>query len=161
MGLALLVIPLIHAITISGELRWFVYFPAIILIASIVIGGLLLAFPVGLIRHAIRQAVSPSRPVDDQSLADYAAVLHRAAQLAWAGGFVVSVVTAILMLQNMDDPWKIGPVVAIALLPLLYVVTFAELIVRPLRSGMLTRAAKSREDGAVATEPEPPEATPA
>ncbi len=152
-GVAVLVVPFVGAISAAGELSWFVDWPSLVMVVAVVIGGMLLAFPAGLIGGAIRQAVSPFRPAEDEAIAKYAAVLYRAAQLGWAGGLIDMFVGIVLMLQNMDDPSMIGPGMAIGLLGLLYGVVFAELAVQPLRSGMLARSTKPRGDGDAGSAP--------
>lgn len=71
------------------------------------------------------EALSPKRGPQ------HAAVLSTLRMLAVAGGVTGTLIGLIKMLQNMEDPTKIGPAMAVALLTTLYGILLAELMIGP------------------------------
>ena len=69
--------------------------------------------------------------------ASSAHALNTLRRTIWGAGGAGIVIGSVKILANLDDPSKIGPAAAVALLTPFYAVVIAELFITPLRSALL------------------------
>ncbi len=65
-----------------------------------------------------------------------------------AGGFSAAIIGFIQMLTNLDDPYEIGPALALAMLGMLYSIILSYLILLPLQTSLEKRLAE-KSDGTI------------
>ena len=79
--------------------------------------------------------------------ARHMAVLQTMRVLAIGTGLVGTIIGLVQMLQNMEDPSKIGPAMAVALLTAFYGIAWAELLLAPLINRLASRVTSSAPAG--------------
>ena len=123
---------LAYAVLNSGEFAWFIDFPSLAIVLSATIGLSLLSFGFDglfVIGRSFRVLCVKPQPVDMQP--STRVMLRGVIKHTYAGGVLGVIMGIILVLQNMGDPSKIGPAIAIGLLTMLYAVLIAEFLFRP------------------------------
>ncbi len=124
----------------KGTASMFIDPAGLAIVFGAVLGGLWVSYDPRLVADAFAKSLQSEKVTDPKKVPLYAAVLSRAHQLAWGAGLVGTLIGMVLMLANMDDPNKIGPGMAVALLTLLYGAFLAEFIIGPLKSGMIEQS---------------------
>jgi len=61
-------------------------------------------------------------------------------------GVLGTLIGSVQMLANLDDPKKLGPAIAVALLTLVYSVLISELCLAPMSNGLLAEELKNSAD---------------
>jgi len=131
LGMVLIAMLIGGAISVHGSLPSFVDLASLLIVCGLVGAGALVSFPVS----ELVEALAPGRASTPELEARRQVVLHRLADLSVSAGVVGTCIGLVLMLQNLDDPTKIGPAMAVALLTLLYGVVLGELVLRGLATG--------------------------
>ena len=127
MGVALIV----AAIVLGSPLQAFINGPSLLIVVGLVLC-------VGLANHTTKevsnafQVALSNEPVDPNEGQRHAAVLQTFRIAATGAGITGTFIGFIQMLANMDDPSKIGPAMAVALLTIFYAVLLSELLLGPL-----------------------------
>lgn len=139
-GFAILCSLIVWTVASSGDAAIFIDIPSLIWVIWILVGGLWMSFgPVAVI-GAIRATVTGCRIIDRDTCSSHILIFARAYQLSWSAGLTGMLCGIVIMLQNMDDPSKIGVGMAVALLPLLYGAILAELIISPAQQALASRS---------------------
>jgi len=115
-GFGLLLLMLWWAALSSGSVWYYLDIPSLLFVLGLVAGGLWLCHGPTHTAWAIAEGIAGRddlRPADRQQLA---AVLQTGHRLAWGAGMLGLLFGMVVMLQNMDDPSKVGPGLAIGLL---------------------------------------------
>ncbi len=86
-----------------------------------------------------------SRDLEEPEAQDGFALYSRLADLAVEMGLIGTLIGVVAVLQSLDDPTKVGPPMAVALLTLLYGVLLSELVFRPAASDCLVRAGVTQD----------------
>ncbi|MEC8025709.1 MAG: MotA/TolQ/ExbB proton channel family protein [Myxococcota bacterium] len=81
--------------------------------------------------NALKTAVG-TEPITPAEAQHNLNVMRTLRSLSTSSGIIGVLIGVVLMLANLDDPSKIGPAMAVALLSPLYGVMLAELIFRPM-----------------------------
>jgi hypothetical protein len=113
---------------------------AAILVVGLTIGGLWLSFGPQPILGAVRTVLSTDRVVIREAYAIYILVFARAYRLALSSGIVATLIGIMIVLSTLDDPAYIGKSFAVSLTGLLYGVSLAEFLFRPLQQVLKSRA---------------------
>jgi hypothetical protein len=140
-GLNILVFMLWGAAALGGKLGIYIDIPSIIMVAGVLIGGVLLCFPIQQIIDAFQAAIEAERaaPVSNWQREQRIAVFARLYQLAWGGGLVGSLIGIIAMLSDLSDPASIGAGMAVALLTAAYGALLAEFIFNPMQQMVMNQ----------------------
>lgn len=139
-GFVLLFIVLWRAASGSGDITMFIDINSMIFVVGIVTAGLWMCFGPLTAGKAIVNAVWGPKNYDQGRFTLGIAVLARGYQLAWAAGLSGTLLGLVIMLSNMDDPYAIGPGMAMSLISTIYGLILAEFIFSPLQQAMISRA---------------------
>ena len=115
------------AATIHSSLQIFFDAPSFLIV---IVPSFLISFAFhgpGSVFRALR-----SNERDEQALKDSIVILRTLQNLTRACGCIGSLMGLVMMLANMDDPAKIGPAMAVAVLSVFYGLFIAELFLGPL-----------------------------
>jgi hypothetical protein len=134
-GLAIVVLMVGWALEAGGRLAIFVDIPSALFVFGVLIGGLWACFGPGLAMQAFRRGLTGGGEANDL----HVAVMARGYQLSWGAGLVGTLVGLVIILQNMDDPSKIGPGMAVGLLTVLYGAFLAEFVFGVLHQSLLNQ----------------------
>lgn len=148
LGLAIVAGVVVWAVVSGGgekagtflDLGWMIW------MVGILVGGLWISFGPATVLRAFRAVFSHNRELDRESCSIYLSVFVRAYQLAWGGGLAGIVIGVILMFQNLDDPSRVGPGMAMALIPVVYGLFLAEFLFAPLQQVLANRAIRGGLD---------------
>jgi len=127
--------------------------PSAIWVGGVLTGGLWLSFGPMRVLRAFAALFSADETIIPEAYAIYLLVFTRAYQLAWGAGLVGLLLGVVLMLLNLDDPSRIGPGMAVALLPALYGALLAEFLFAPLRQVLANRVIEREVDLPIAVAP--------
>jgi len=133
------------AILMGGNLAMFINLPSLL----IVIGGGLF---VSLSFHsptAVRNALvagSAGTAANPHDLKKHRNVLGTMRTSVVGCGVLGTLIGLVQMLANLDDPKKLGPAMAVALLTLIYSVLLSELFLAPMSNGLLGEELKNSTD---------------
>ena len=137
-GVGVLAAAVGSGVAMTGNPALFIDPAAAVWIAAVLAGGLWLAFGPVVVGRAVAAALLPgAATAADAALA--VVVLARAHLLAWGAGLLGLLVGLVTLLQNMDDPSKIGPGMGAALVVVLYGGGVAELVIGPLQGAAAAR----------------------
>ena len=136
-GLAIVLGVIGLLVVVGGERSVFINVSALVYLAGILPGGLLLSFRPLLILRALGRSLTQQEEAAPEKLAQYIAVLDRAAQLAWTGGLLLFMLGLIQTLGFLEDASQISVAVAMGLVPLLYGVVLAELVFNALKHSLI------------------------
>ena len=115
----------------------FVNLPSLALVSGIFVLGMVCSFSLPLIFWALAAAVCDEQSVEADKYPQYAAVLDRAHQLAWVAGFLAAMIGTVQIVSTLSSPDMMMGGIVVVLLPLLYGVLLAELLVGPLKHSLL------------------------
>ena len=121
----------------------FIHFPSLIFIIGILTGGLFLSFCPSIVLRALGRGMGLAQARSPEELKLDIMIFDRARQLAWAGGFLASLIGFIAMMSLETIPLA-G--CAIATLNLFYGVILAEVIFTPLKHAMIARSLGDRRN---------------
>lgn len=133
------------AIVMGGNLAMFINLPSLV----IVIGGGLF---VSLSFHsptAVKNALvagSAGTAANPHDLKNHRNVLGTIRTSVVGSGVLGTLIGSVQMLANLDDPKKLGPAIAVALLTLVYSVLISELCLAPMSNGLLAEELKNSAD---------------
>lgn len=130
-GLGIILFVLVCSVQGAGDLWMFIDPIALVLVLGLVVGGLWMGCGPTRARHAFAVALGRAGDHDDA-----ARVFAMGYQFSWGAGILGMLMSIITFLKNIDDPSKVGPALAVAMLPFLYAAIVAELIFNPLRHAM-------------------------
>ncbi len=122
-------------VAVYGEA--FVLLQALTVLVALMVAGLLLSFRPSLILSALAAGLTQREETSPEKLLQHLAVMDRAHQLAWAGGFLLFMIALIQMVRRLGDPYAIGAATATGAIPLLYGVFAAEFIIGPLKHSLI------------------------
>ena len=97
------------------------------------------------VRQVLKSVFGPAVMHPDQGERG-AAMFHRLAELAVATGFIGMLIGMTQMLQNLRDPFAIGPAIAVSLLTVLYGAFLSEAVFRPAATDCLRRGEVQAEE---------------
>lgn len=117
----------------SGDPAIFIDTNMLLLMLSVLVGGLWMAFGPRVAASALYDAVLGRQQADPTKLSTRIAVLARARQLSWGAGIFGFLSCVIILCSNLDDPAALGPAISYSLLSLFYAAVLAELIFAPLQ----------------------------
>lgn len=138
---------MVLGITMHGSLQAFFDLPSILIVVTT--GFLLASASHGGLRVLSALVAGASRVVvEDEVSARDAAILVTLRNTLCAAGAAGYVIGMAQMLRNMEDPSRIGPAMAVALLTTLYAVVLGELVV-----GLMANRLHLRAGGSVETAP--------
>jgi len=127
-GGALLVGLLWLAMRSGGSLYYYLDLPSLILVAGFVLATMWLGHgPINTV-VAVVEGLAARSGLDPKKRTRYAGMLRTAHRMSWTAGVLGLLMGMIIMMQNMDDPSKIGPGMAIGLLPVFYGGVLAECV---------------------------------
>ena len=121
----------LSGIMLGGSLGTFVDLPSIAIVSGITVFFTLAFHGVTPTLGALNAGFSSDRLPAEHARRDVR-ILLTARMLASASGVIGTLIGCVNMLANLDDPTKIGPAMAVALLTLLYAVCLAEGLFGPL-----------------------------
>jgi hypothetical protein len=147
-GMGIIVGMILWAMSSGGSVGYFFDLPTSIFMGGFIIGGLWACFGPGIAVQAIRNSITGRADSDPKVHATHLDVMTRGYQFAWGGGIVGMLIGLVLMLQNMDDPSKIGPGMAVSLLCILYGAMIEELIFNVLHQGLFNGRNEGDEEHA-------------
>ncbi len=119
------------AIAVSGPLTFFIDLPSIVVVVCPAL-FLSIAFHGGGAFFAAIEAGMTGACLGEAGFRQHRHVLQTLRNLLCASGSLGFLIGFILMLQNLDDPSRIGPGMAVALLTTFYAIFLAELLVAPM-----------------------------
>ncbi len=120
------------AIMWDGNLCTYFNLPSVaICVGGVFFFALAVHSPKALVR-ALRAAFGDA-PLSAEQAREHECVLDTLTNLTLTMGILGCLIGFVQMLQNMDDPKKIGPALAVALLTVLYGTIFGGLVFGPLR----------------------------
>ena len=125
------------AVSLNAELAMFVDLASVLVVAVPTLSLSFAFFGPKAVGSALRWQTN-----SDEDLETSIEVLRGVQNLARGCGCVGSLLGLVMMLARMDDPAKIGPAMAVALLSVLYGLFIAELLLGPLISRKLLPSAK-------------------
>tara|TARA_B100000029_G_C17582122_1_gene959961 strand:+ start:1599 stop:2114 length:516 start_codon:yes stop_codon:yes gene_type:complete len=97
-----------------------------------------------------------TNPLGRETAQRHIAVLSTCRTIALSAGGLGFILGLIIILQNLSDPAKLGPGVAIALISTLYALILSELILAPLSNRLQCHFASPRNDNDVDSSPKGP-----
>ena len=136
LGIALTVSVLVAAASINGVVGSFLYLPALLFVAGVVVSGLWASFGLRHVRAAFTCVLAGKPPADALHAERFRAIFLRGQRLAWSAGLLGALIGTINMLSMLGDPNQIGPCVALSMLSILYGAIVAELGFRTLLQWM-------------------------
>ena len=113
--------------------------PCLVIVLVIPGAGIFLSHSFAQVREACGLMLGVD-PLEEAEALESAALFTRLAELAVAAGLAGTVIGLVQMLQQLDDPTKIGPAMAVALLCLFYGVILSECVYRTAAGDCLKRA---------------------
>ena len=131
-----LVITLALILLAMGDVTTFIDIPSALFVIGLTVGGLIFS------GAGIPNMFSASFSVDatNEELLAAARAWAQARSYLLASGFLDTLIGAVIMLKNMDDPAAIGPEVALALLTVLYGLVLCYGVCLPQQSRLEDRA---------------------
>ena len=142
----LLVCGLVAGLALGGtSLDVFIDIPSLGIVLLGTTLGLFVSHSVLDVRQVLKSVFGPAVMHSDQGERG-AAMFHRLAELAVAIGFLGNLIGMIQMLQNLTDPFAIGPALAVSLQPVLYGAFLSEAIFRPAATDCLKRGEVQAEE---------------
>lgn len=132
-GAAILLAAIAWIMNGSGDHTIFIDPNMMLLMLSVLAGGLWMAFGPRVAASALCDAVLGGRKSNPAKLLIRIAVLSRARQLSWGAGIFGFLSSVIILRSNLDDPAALGPAISYSLLSLLYAAVLAEFIFAPLQ----------------------------
>lgn len=139
-GFNIILLTLLWGAMSGGTVEYFIDMGSLIFVMGVVMGGLWMTFGPVAVATAVCHAVTGRQVTDSASLSRHLRLFDRAARLAWGGGLVGCFISLIIMVQNMDDPSKLGPGAGICLLPVLYGICLAEFVFKAMAVVLVDRS---------------------
>jgi flagellar motor component MotA len=136
LGLGAAVVVLV--LLMKGSLLIYLNLPSIILLLGGTLGALLWSFSPADMSRVCRAYFGPDDLEKEDAILGYTLLTHLG-ELAIAVGLIGTLVGLVQMLQSLDDPTKIGPALAVALLVTFYAVAISEVFCRPMAGNFLAR----------------------
>lgn len=121
----------------AGGVELFVNVPTMAMVGGIFVFGLMASFRLSLIARAFAAAMCEGKEVQIDKYPQYAAVLDRAHQLAWVGGFLTTLIGWVQLVSTLEDPSQMEWGLGILSLSLLYGAVLAEVFVGSLRHSLI------------------------
>ena len=137
---------IVCAILMGGDLHAFVDPPSLAVVLGITTGGILFSHSPGEILGAFWTACGTD-PLSEEKASQAGGVFSRMSHIALASGLIGTLIGLVQMLQNLSDPTKIGPAMAVALLCPLYAIILSELIFKAAEADCRARAMNDTPSG--------------
>ena len=134
------------AIAMEGDIRSFVNAPSLLIVLGATFCLSMAHHSPGEIFGALKAAFG-SEAMNAEQSTGHMAVLSTVRMIAIASGVVGFLIGVVLMLQNLDDPAKIGPAMAVALLTPFYAMILSECVLGPLFNRVAIRIKGQGSDG--------------
>ena len=104
----------------------FLHVPSLVFVLVFTAGGLVASFGPGKVKRALSAGLRGSSLLDAGEVASLREVFQRGYRLSWMSGILGSIMSVILLLQQLSDPYQVGHGVAGAMLCLCYGALIAE-----------------------------------
>ena len=142
--------PIVGAISMHGSLAIFIDVPSFLIVCIPTFAFTCAAHGFGGLTDALRAGMGDD-PAASPQAHQHSVTLQTLRNTFCCAGAVGTLIGFVLMLRNMEDPSRIGPAMAVALLSGLYGIGFGELLVAPMRQRFLgsdSSDSKASGDGA-------------
>ena len=162
-GFGIVLTIVIGGVAIGGRGAAFIHIPSAVVIVGIMFGGLFLSFRAGVAFRALGRGLGIGRAVSQEELTIDTMVFERGRQLVWAGSVLAFLIGLMLMMlvfgprAGVSFPYADAlRGLAICTLNLFYGLVLAEVILTPLKHGMIARSigaagCQARSDSRAAT----------
>ena len=142
--------PIIGALLMHNSLAAFIDVPSLLIVCIPTFAFTCAAHGFGGLMSALKTGMGDD-PAGSPQAHQHSVTLQTLRNTFCCAGAVGTLIGFVLMLQSMEDPSRIGPAMAVALLSGLYGIGFAELLVAPMRQRFMGRESgdsKASSDGA-------------
>lgn len=139
LGFVLLVSSVFFGILLGSPLESFVNAPSVVIVMGVLLGGVFSSHSWADIRQGFGAYFGPEQLSESEARKGYS-LFSRLSELALGAGLIGTLIGLVQMLQQMDDPTKIGPALAVALLTLFYGVILSVFVFRGAAADCLMRA---------------------
>jgi flagellar motor component MotA len=133
------------AILMGGNFAMFINLPSLLIVLG---GGLFVTLsfhsPTAVKNALVKGWVGATNSPDE--LKQYRNVLGTMRTSVVGSGILGTLIGLVQMLAHLDDPTKLGPAIALALLTLVYSVLLSELYLAPMSNGLLAEELKNSAD---------------
>jgi flagellar motor component MotA len=139
LGFVLLVSSVLLGIVLGSPLSSFFNAPSVVLVLGLLLGGVFSSHSWADVRQGFCAYFGPEQLSESEARKGYS-LFSRLSELALGAGLIGTLIGLVQMLQALDDPTKIGPALALALLTLFYGVIFSVFVFRGAAADCLMRA---------------------
>lgn len=146
-GFGIVLTIVIGGVALGGKGAAFIHLPSAGFVLGILFGGLFLSFSPRVAFRALGRGIGSGRAASQEELRIDTMVFERARQLAWggaAGGFMIGLMQMMLVFGAKDGVLILETVMlrglAACTLTLFYGLVLAEVILTPLKHGMIARS---------------------
>lgn len=139
LGFVLLVSSVFLGIVLGSPLDSFFNAPSVVLVLGVLLGGVFSSHSWADIRQGFCAYFGPEELSESEARKGYS-LFSRLSELALGAGLIGTLIGLVQMLQALEDPTKIGPALAVALLTLFYGVILSVFVFRGAAADCLMRA---------------------
>ena len=139
-GILVAFITLFLALSASGTLIIYIDVPSILIVGGLTLGGILTGYG----SYGFTLLFIPLKndtEINNDNYFQVVSFYQFLENLVIGAAFLAIFIAMIGLLSNMDDPKKIGPAIAIALLSVFYAITFILIFVLPLKHHFIQKNA--------------------
>ena len=137
--------PIIGALLMHNSLVAFIDMPSLLIVCIPTFAFTCAAHGFGGLMSALKTGMGDD-PAASPQAHQHSVTLQTLRNTFCCAGALGTLIGFVLMLQNMEDPSRIGPAMAVALLSGLYGIGFAELLVAPMRQRFLSSDSSDSSD---------------
>lgn len=138
-GFAVLAGTLWCSLILDGSPLIYIDVPSTLLIVGGLAGGLVMMHRTDLLWRALGVGLGRQLPRDADEVVELLGVFRSGRQLAWAVGWLGTLINVIMMVNDLRDVVVFGAVLSVAMLTALYGVVLAELVFAPMQRRMEDR----------------------
>ena len=142
----------VAAITLGSAFQSFLDAPSALLVLGLTVCVPLANFSIREVMDAIGAALG-SGPIAAEETRQHTSVLQTIRMAAAGSGIIGTFIGLIQMLSHMENPSKIGPAMAVALLTFLYGVSISEMVIGPWINRLQRRTVATGDDSGKTASP--------